>query len=45
MLNVQLKSAIRYLKKQNGEDYQLKLQNVNLQGLQLKAKQFTHLFS
>lgn len=38
MLNVQLKSTIPQLKKQNGEDDQLKLQNVILQGISIGAE-------
>lgn len=38
MLNVQLKSTIPWLKKQNGENDQLKLQNVILQGINIGAE-------
>lgn len=41
MLNVQLKSTILCLKKHNGKAYQLKLQNVNLQGIGLGTESKT----
>jgi len=46
MLNVQLKSTILSLKKQNGEDYKMQLQNVKLQetGLGPEGKNNLHIY-